>query len=73
MVHARQTRKEGNITGAHSISIPKQTSNITQSVISAASPLFPTPGLSAEPREHLGRGVVVQVVAVQAVKAVDGP
>ena len=72
MVHARQTRKEGNITGAHSISIPKQTSNITQSVISAASPPHP-PGLSAQPREHLGGGVVVQVVAVQTVKAVDGP
>ena len=72
MVHARQTRKEGNITGAQTISIPKQTSSIMQSVISALSPP-PQPGLSAEPREHLGRGVVVQVVAVQAVKAVDGP
>ena len=68
MVHARQTRKEGNITGAQTISIPKQTSNIQQSVISSQH----TPGLSAQPGEHLGRGVVVQVVAVQAVKAVDG-
>ena len=41
MVHARQTRKEGNITGAQTISIPKQTSSIMQSVISAASPPLP--------------------------------
>ena len=45
MVHARQTRKEGNITGAQTISIPKQTSSIMQSVISALSPSLASPHL----------------------------